>query len=318
MHASLTNPGRVVAAAVAAAALLAPAAASASTAGSLRVEGGGKSLGQVRAYADTAKIRTTKSATCKGSGDVKTVPGATALGQLWSASQVSKAFRPLAISDEFDFGLFVCGVGKYSGTDTAYWVYKADHKSPEVGADQLTLGKRSSILWYFSDTVANVNTGDELSLTAPADAKTNSTVTVRVYAYDAAGKRTPAVGATVGGETTDAQGTARVDTRGKGNLRLRATRGADIPSGSAYVCVSKSGKCTSHRGVPILGSPGSRQDRGHRCGRHDRRRCRRGRDLGPAEGRGPGQVRQGPRPGQGRPGRQGRARLRGREARVTP
>jgi hypothetical protein len=256
MHVSLTNPGRVVATAVAAAALLAPAAASGSTGASLRVEGGGKSLGQVRAYTDSAEIRTTKSSTCKGSGDVKTVPGATALGLLWSASQASRAFRPLAISDEFDFGLFVCGIGKYSGSDTAYWLYKADHKSPEVGADQLTLGKRSDVLWFFSDTVANVNTGDELSLTAPGDAKTNSTVTVRVYAYDAAGKRTPAAGATVNGETTDAQGTARVDTRGKGNLRLRATRGADIPSGNAYVCVSKSGHCGAHRGASILGSGG--------------------------------------------------------------
>ncbi len=256
MHVSLTNPVRVAAAAAAAAALLAPAAASASTAGALRVEGGGKQIGQVRAYTDAAKIRTTKSASCKGSGQVKTVPGATALGLFWSASQVSKAFRPLAISDEYDFGLFVCGVGKYNGGDTAYWLYKADHKTPEVGADQLPLGKRSEILWYFSDTVANVNTGDELSLLAPADAKRGRTVTVTVYTYDAAGKRSPAAGATVAGETTDAQGKARVEAPAKGNLRLRATRGADIPSGYSYVCVSKSGHCTAHRGVPITGSQG--------------------------------------------------------------
>ena len=257
MHASLTNPGRVVAVAVAAAALMVPAAASASTAADLRVEGGGKQLGQVRAYTDTAKIRTTKSATCKGSGLVKTVPGATALGLVWSASQVSKAFRPLAISDEFDFGLFVCGIGKYAGTDTAYWLYKANHREPEVGGDQLKLGRRSQILWYFSDTTANVNTGDELSLVAPADARANATVTVTVYAYDSAGRRTPAAGAIVAGQTTDAQGKARIDTPGKGNLRLRATRGADIPSGNAYVCVSKSGHCATHRGVPILGSQGA-------------------------------------------------------------
>jgi hypothetical protein len=256
MHVSLTNPGRVVAAAAAAAALLAPAAASASTAGALRVEGAGKQIGQVRGYTDTAKIRTTKSTGCKGSGQVKTVPGATALGLLWSASQVSKAFRPLAISDEYQFGLFVCGVGKYNGGDTAYWLYKADHKTPEVGADQLPLGKRSEILWYFSDTVANVNTGDELSLVAPADARPGRTVTVTVYSYDAAGMRSPAAGASVAGETTDAQGKARIDVAGQGNVRLRATRGADIPSGYSYVCVSKSGHCAAHRGVPITGSQG--------------------------------------------------------------
>ena len=74
MHASLTNPGRVVAAAAAVAALLAPAAASASTAGALRVEGAGRRSARSRGYTDTAEIRTTKNAGCKGSGQVKTVP----------------------------------------------------------------------------------------------------------------------------------------------------------------------------------------------------------------------------------------------------
>ena len=149
---------------------------------------------------------------------------------------MSKAFRPLAISDEFQFGLFVCGIGKDTGGDTAYWLYKADHKSPEVGADQFKLGKRSEILWYFSDTVANVNTGDELSLVAPANAKPGRTVTVTVYAYDAAGKRSPAAGATVAGETTDSRGKARITAPGRGTCACAPPAGTGHPLG-LLVCV---------------------------------------------------------------------------------
>ena len=93
-------------------------------------------------------------------------------------------------------------------------------------------------------------------LQAPAKAKPDSTVTVRVWSYDAAGKRTPAAGAVVQGEdeTTDAQGRATVETPERGTLRLRAERGADIPSQTLSVCVTAKPRCASRRGKPIIGT----------------------------------------------------------------
>ena len=257
MNASRLNPGRVLVVAAATAAVLVPATATAAEQGDLRVEGAGRSLGAATYLTDTARIKTTKSSSCKGSGEVKAIQGPTALGLLWSGAAATKALRPLAVSDEFDFGLFVCGVSSFVGGDTAYWLYKVDHKTPEVGADQFPLKGGEEVLWYFSDTVAGKNTGDELVLQAPARAKPDSTVAVRVWSYDSAGKRKPAAGAVVQGEgdaTTDAQGKASVKTPKRGTLQLRAERGADVASQTLSVCITAKPRCASRRGKRIIGT----------------------------------------------------------------
>ncbi len=223
----------------------------------LRVEGAVRPLAAATYITDTARIRTTSSSTCKGSGDVKTVQGPTALGLLWSGAAVTKQLRPVAVSDEFDFGLLVCGISSFIGGDTAYWLYKVDHKSPEVGAEQYPLKGGEEVLWFFSDTTAGVNTGNELALQAPARAKPGSTVAVRVWSYDTAGKRTPVAGAVVQGEDeaiTDAQGRATLATPNQGTLRLRAEHGADIPSQIVSVCITAKPKCSSRRGKRIVGT----------------------------------------------------------------
>jgi hypothetical protein len=256
MNASRRIPGRALVAAAATVAVLAPTAAAAEQA-DLRVEGAGRPLGAATYLTDTARIKTTKSSSCNGSGQLKTVQGPTALGLLWSGAAATKSLRPLGVSDEFDFGLFVCGVSSFVGGDTAYWLYKVDHKTPEVGGDQFPLEGGEEVLWFFSDTVAGKNTGDELVLQAPARAKPDSSVAVRVWSYDPAGKRTPAVGAVVQGEdtaTTDAQGRATVDTPSRGTLRPRAERGADIASQTLSVCITAKPRCASRRGKRIFGT----------------------------------------------------------------
>ena len=227
MKAPRINPGRALVVTAAVAAALAPATANAAEQADLRVEGAAGPLAAATYLTDTARIKTTSSSSCKGSGDVKTVQGPTALGLLWSGAAATKRLRPVAVSDEFDFGLLVCGISSFVGGDTAYWLYKVDHKSPEVGAEQYPLKGGEQVLWYFSDTTANVNTGDELALQAPARAKPGSTVAVRVWSYDTAGKRTPAAGAVVQGEdeaTTDAQG--RATARNPGPRDAAAASGA--------------------------------------------------------------------------------------------
>jgi Ca2+-binding RTX toxin-like protein len=260
MHGSRSNPGRALAAAAAAAAaaLLAPATAGAAEQADLRVEGGGRPLAQATYLADTARIKTATS--CGASGAVKTAQGPTALGLLSSASATSSRLRPLAVSDEFEFGLFVCGVGSFTGTGaSSYWLYKVDHEEAPDSVDKHALKGGEDVLFYFVDNDAGVNTGSELWLQAPARAEPDGTVTVRVWAYDTAGRRTPAAGALVQGEdeaTTDGQGRATLETPARGTLRIRAERGPDVPSQTLSVCITAKPRCASRRGKRIFGTRG--------------------------------------------------------------
>jgi hypothetical protein len=240
--------------------LIVPTTANAAVKADLRVEGDGKALAAATYLTGTARIRTTSSSTCQGSGEVKTVPGSTALGLLSSGAGANSALRPLAVSDQFDFGLFVCGVARFAGSDSAYWLYKVDHKAPEVGADQYALHGGEDVLWYFSDTVKGVNTGAELALKAPARAKPGATVRVQVFAYDTNGKRTPAGGATVHGAgdvQTDADGRASITAPTRGSMRLRAVRAADIESQTLSVCITATPSCAARRGERIYGTKGA-------------------------------------------------------------
>lgn len=258
MSSSRLNPGRAAAGLAAAVALLAAPNASAAVQAELRVEGAGRQLAAGMYVTDSASVRTTTSPpSCNGSGQVKTVQGPTALGLVVSAAAAGAALRPLAVSDEFDFGLLVCGIGDLAGSDASFWLYKVDHKAAEVGADQFPLEGGEQVLWYFSDTAAGVNTGVELGLQAPARATAGSAVEVTAWAYDAAGARTPAAGATVLGETTDGQGKASVSVpRGARVLRLRAERGGDVPSPTLTVCVKAEPSCPPRRGQRVFGSKG--------------------------------------------------------------
>jgi hypothetical protein len=159
----------------------------------LHVEAAGKALDTGTTYAtDTAKIKTDTRAACGGSGNVKTISGPTALGILATAAPKNPLLRPLGVSDKFSFGLTVCGIGKYVGFEsTSFWLYKVNHKSPEVGADQYALKRGDSVLWFFQDTATKVNTGDELALQAPSKATAGKAIKVTVWAYDMNGRRTP-------------------------------------------------------------------------------------------------------------------------------
>lgn len=246
---------------------LVPAFASADpVVSSLRVEGPDGRLASGESYVnDSAKIKTDQRTACGGSGDVASLKGPTALGLLQYGLRVDRDLRPLGVSDKFSFGLFVCGIGTVvdRGAD-GYWLYKVNHKAPEVGADQFTLKRNDEVLWYFQVPAGSpggpANTGAELRVSAPDRAKPGEQFIVTVYAYDDKGTRTRAQGARLrspgGVQITDANGQAEilVDQRTRA-ATLRATRGADIPSNPERVCVDdRSGKCQSKLGQTIYGT----------------------------------------------------------------
>src|SRR5215218_3107595 len=152
----------------------------------LRVVGsGGKVLAEKPvAMADTS-VKTSPKATCfgpgsGGSGEDAQLQGTTAMGLLASGAKTIPALRPLLISDSFDFGLALCGVGSSVAKGKGSWYLKINHKSLQVGGDAARIRPGDEVLWTLAPSFPYP---DELVLTAPAKAKAGMSFTVRVMAY---------------------------------------------------------------------------------------------------------------------------------------
>ncbi len=254
---------RIVLSAVAAACCALAAAGPAMAAAipvDLRVESAnGRAVTADRYFTDSTKIKTAKQPpNCNGTGKNKQLPGATALGTLVDGSLVNNRLDPLLVSDEFNFGLLVCGIGGTNGNgSSSFWLYKVNHVSPEVGAGAFTVKPSDDVLWYFVDGARN--SGDELELGAPPRVKPGQQFDATVFAYDPQGVRRPVAGATVAGGgatgTTDASGVAHLTLNRAGNRTLRATLDPNIPSAPTKVCVNAAlSKCGAARGTRIWGS----------------------------------------------------------------
>ncbi len=92
----------------------------------------------------TTTVKTSPKATCfgtgtGGSGKSVTLKGATALGLLAQAAKSTGSLRPLLVTDPFDFGLGLCGVGGAKANGEASWYLKVNHKDARTSA-----AKRSS------------------------------------------------------------------------------------------------------------------------------------------------------------------------------
>jgi len=251
----------LLAAAVASLAVPAAAQAAAPPKVDLHVEAGGRALvpGYTYQSGTTSFATDERKPACNGTGTRQILRGPTALGVLADASATRSALRPLGISDQFDFGLLVCGIGRRLGSDSAFWLYKVNHRSPEVGADQFKVRDGDEVLWYYSNPAANANVGDELAIVAPARARSDVPFTARVVSYDAQGVRRLAANATVSlqgrSAKTDAKGRIKVILPGRGTAKLRATRGGDIPSPVTTVCHSASrSDCPPRRTKRIYGT----------------------------------------------------------------
>jgi hypothetical protein len=206
----------------------------------LRVEAGGKALDPGNRYVnDTVTFDTAKTSTCGGSGDSKTLEGPTALGALVQGSDYSRRLRPVEVSDEFPFGLFVCGIGGYSSSPTQFWGLRVNHAEATVGGDQYRVKPNDEVLWSLIQSPTGPNSGRELVLVAPdRTVRKGRRIAVRVLAYDGEGTAEPAAGvALTGGAVTDAKGKARLRLGKAGRWLVRGTRGTDIPTVPTAFCV---------------------------------------------------------------------------------
>lgn len=211
----------------------------------LRVVGArGKVLAEEKLETGTTTVPTSPKATCLGpgsggSGKRATIHGATALGLLGEAAKSDPALRPLLITDHFSFGLGLCGVGGFLGSEATglSWYLKLNHRDPEMGGDSVELHAGDEVLW----ALVPYPYPDELALKAPRHARAGKPFAVRVFAYADDGTRTPAAGVKVRGASGPTGADGRTTVTLDKPKRLIARHGKDIPSNRVAVCVG--GKC---------------------------------------------------------------------------
>jgi hypothetical protein len=227
-------------------------AASASAKGfqaQLRVVGSGsKVLVEKPIATATTTVKSSPQAECfgkgsGGSGDPVTIKGNTAMGLLARAAKAVGALRPLLISDSFDFGLALCGIGRSIAKGSSSWYLKINHKSLPVSGDAAIIHPGDEVLWALAKTEApDYKYPEELVLTGPnGSVKAGMPFPVRVFSYDEKGKSKPASGVKVtgAGAPTGADGRTMVTLTKP--AKLIATAAGEIPSAREPICVG--GKC---------------------------------------------------------------------------
>jgi hypothetical protein len=206
----------------------------------LRVVGrGGAVLTEQTLVTGTVSLKTSRRADCFGAGtggsgrSVK-IKGATALGLLGEAARTTPSLRPLLLTDAFDFGLGICGVGGSRVRGKASWYLKVDHRGAQVGGEAFRLHAGDEVLW---DLAPSYPYPDELWLHAPRRVAAGAPFQARVFSYDEKGRRAPVAGAEVTGASGPSGADGRVTVVLQKPARLIARHGSDIPSNRAAVCV---------------------------------------------------------------------------------
>jgi hypothetical protein len=226
-------------------------AAGASAAGfkaELRVVGSGsKVLVEKPIATATTTVKTSPEAECfgkgsGGSGDPVAIKGNTAMGLLARASKLVASLRPLLVSDSFDFGLALCGVGKSVAKGSSSWYLKVNHKSLAVSGDAAKIHPGDEVLYALVKTEApSYKYPEELVLTGPNTAKPGVPFAVRVFSYDEKGKSKPAAGVKVTGASAPTGADGRTAVTLAKPAQLIATAAGEIPSAREPICVGS--KC---------------------------------------------------------------------------
>lgn len=175
----------------------------------------------------TTTVPTSASASCFGgspSDGTKRIPGATALGALQDAQAASRPRQPLLLTNAFDFGLGLCGVGSAVATGEQFWELTYNHQPSMLGGDATEVERNSTVLWYLSQSF-NSSSPDELELRAPKSVRRNARFKVRVIAYNDKGRARPVKGARIslaGTRPTNARGYTTVRIKARSRFAARA------------------------------------------------------------------------------------------------
>lgn len=130
---------------------------------------------------------------------------------------------------------------------SSFWSVSVDRKALGVGGCQARVNNGDTVLWDWTEFGA-----PNLQLSGPATVQTGHPATVTVQQYDDNGSLSPAVGASVGGATTDSNGSAAVSFASAGTQHLKATLAGANRSNAIGICVyaSSSAECAPPPGEP--------------------------------------------------------------------
>ncbi len=219
------------------------AGASAAGSAELRVVGtGGKIVAEKTVATGAISVKTSPKATCfgpgtGGSGESVALKANTALGLLTRGAKSTPSLNPLLLSDSFDFGLALCGIGSGVAKGSTSWYLKVNHKGASVSADAAKIKAGDEVLFALAKSDPKTFAyPDELEIVAPAKATVGKAFTVTAYAYDDKGKRKPAAGVKVTGAAapTAANGQTTVTVTKPGFLTANKE---DLIPDRAAVCI---------------------------------------------------------------------------------
>ncbi len=251
----------------------APLAVAAPATVDLRIEGKTKTLYEGTVTTDVRTVDLgdgTGSHACDGTANPATpVPGPTRGAAFMTAARGSGGFT-FTGTYTFDMGFTVIA-GDNVGFDPGTGEFLAEYKNGQFASfgscgDQIATGDK--VLYAYA-------TGSEqlLELSGPATIAPGAPATFKVT--DAATGAAVA-GATVGGQTTGADGSARVVLAAAGPASFKATKSGAIRSNAVAVCATTGSDGACGTSVPVVAPPGASQQpcvtngRDGRCGTRDR------------------------------------------------
>jgi hypothetical protein len=215
---------------------------------------------------DTESLKSDPKALCfaggaGGSGDRVRMEGPTALGLVRSALDWNDALDPISVTDEFSFGLGVCGIGGKKGNQDRYWSVTVNHEDPGTGGDQAAVQTGDTVLWYLTSypPPPELEISEYPSGTGVAPFQVTVVARSCTTDFPPSCSTDPVEGASVSGgqglpSLTDADGHAQVPASSEGNLTLQATKDDYIDSAPVKVCVNATkGECPVAPGLTIYG-----------------------------------------------------------------
>jgi hypothetical protein len=214
----------------------------------LRVEGTNATVfeGSVTTDAKTVTTAAGGSHKCDGTnGGTSNTAGGTPTTALDDASKTAGFTWDGSYSSSFDDFLIerIASDGGVGAPFTgSFWNLIVNRAGAAAGGCQIRVNTGDQVLLEWQD-----GTKPNLQLTAPASAQAGQPVDVTVQQYASNGVLAPAVGASVGGATSGADGHASVTFGSAGVQHVKAARADAIRSNAVDVCVYApgSGACGS-------------------------------------------------------------------------
>lgn len=199
----------------------------------LRIEGATSTIYEAPIISRGTNVTTASGGThlCDGTNlGANAVPGATCTTALNAASKVAGFGFDGTYSESFE-DFFITSIGPSTQTATQFWGLLLNYQFTPVGGCQQETKAGDEVLWAFDA----FNKSYFLKLRGPLVAKKGKAISVKVTDGSTA---VAIADATVGGQTTDANGQASVTFDSAGLKVLKAERADSIRSNAIVVVVT--------------------------------------------------------------------------------